>query len=1010
MQIESRIETAHALSFRRAATADPPGDKQRAPPTLPCMSPTQPRFPSIRPVHRRLLHRSAIAGAITLLVMSATLRAQTAAPAAKPAATEEEALWMSPFVVTTQQDTGYAATNTLAGTRLNTAIANTPVALSVMTREFLNDIGAIDGNRAIEYALNADNNTSDATGNSVTMNAFNYRVRGFSGTTVARNYFNSSFLTDTYNVDSMEVARGPNSVLFGIASPAGVFNSTIKIARPGQTVTSLQLRVGSFDEYRGSIDLARTFGARKNLAVRLNLLEHNSNGFYEFEKTQRRAATLAGTWRPFKATTVRVELERARLFVAPARPFPVTDGYTAWIQAGSLLHTVANQFSSVTTNPMLPAGGGRVVYFPDSTLGTQPVAYSGNYFRTTRNVPIRGGTASDFDGIFDQSIVPRDANLLGPNNGNTSNQEVIGVFVEQRVGRQLAFEAAFYRQGRNYLNRQPEAFNDNALYLMISTNDPVFDPVTGAQTGYGPAKNVGRYITRSSYQEAQNFAHNDNFRLTVSYDLNLSQASGWLRWLGRHQFAGLLQHTASQSENVTRLEMNVAPDRQFIDLTNTSNAITRVSLIDFSSSDPKLHSIMDARQNPVKGRLLGVPGVNVQSGLANIAWNGSRSTVDSAIFATQSSFFKERLWVTGGIRHDTVLNNAATAVRDTITREYLGVLYNQPDAPKVKDTTNSFGATFHVTPWLSVFANQSDNFAVQASSLIFAETGSNTFSGNTKGKGRDVGLRSKLFDGKVNLSFGFYKTSQGGQYYAVSGTYASVSRIIWDALGQARPLLVGGDLQDINAQGLEFELTANPIKNLRLSFNYSRTNSYGQDRPLNNVMAYLNQAKAVWLTPGNAARPTPNTTYGATIQENWNYIQQQYDTDTLTNGRMPFAFRPESANVFARYQFSAGALKGFAIGGGVNWRGPFVLGYRNNDSSQQVRGYEQIYINGMLSYECRLFGRVPATFQLNGDNLLGFDDRYPRRYYWFDDAQGPSRMYQYPYLVRRYSLTTTLRF
>jgi hypothetical protein len=69
------------------------------------------------------------------------------------------------------QDTGYAATNTLAGTRLNTAIANTPVALSVMTREFLNDIGAIDGNRAIEYALNADNDTSDATGNSVTMSA-----------------------------------------------------------------------------------------------------------------------------------------------------------------------------------------------------------------------------------------------------------------------------------------------------------------------------------------------------------------------------------------------------------------------------------------------------------------------------------------------------------------------------------------------------------------------------------------------------------------------------------------------------------------------------------------------------------------------------------------------------------------------------------------------------------------------------------------------------------------------
>ena len=52
-----------------------------------------------------------------------------------------------------------------------------------------------------------------------------------------------------------------------------------------------------------------------------------------------------------------------------------------------------------------------------------------------------------------------------------------------------------------------------------------------------------------------------------------------------------------------------------------------------------------------------------------------------------------------------------------------------------------------------------------------------------------------------------------------------------------------------------------------------------------------------------------------------------------------------------------------------------------------------------------------ALYRLRlGDNLLGFDDRYPRRYYWFDDAQGPSRTCQYPYLVRRYSLTTTLRF
>ena len=87
-----------------------------------------------------------------------------------------------------------------------------------------------------------------------------------------------------------------------------------------------------------------------------------------------------------------------------------------------------------------------------------------------------------------------------------------------------------------------------------------------------------------------------------------------------------------------------------------------------------------------------------------------------------------------------------------------------------------------------------------------------------------------------------------------------------------------------------------------------------------------------------------------------------------------------------------------------------VLGYANNESSRQVRGYEQIYVNGMLAYEHRLFGRYNVNLQLNVDNLLNFDDLYPRRYYWYGDAQGPSMTYQYSYLVRRWSLSANLRF
>ena len=916
---------------------------------------------------------------------------------------------MSPFLVTTEQDSGYAATNTLAGTRLNTAIANTPVALSVMTREFLNDIGAIDANRAIEYALNAANDTTDATGNS-TWQPFNYRVRGFANATVTRNYFGTSFLSDAYNVDSYEVARGPNSVLFGIASPAGVFNSTIKVARPGQNITAVQLRTGSFDEYRGTVDVARTFGRKKNLALRLNLLAHQAKGFYEFEKTRRHAATLTGTWRPFRSTSVRIEYEQARFFDAKARSFPVSDGFRDWAAAGGVLHTVPATRPALTNSMFASAVAGGIYFFPESTVGPRPIASSGDYFRTSLSTAVRGGLGTDIPGIFDTSIVPRAANLLGPNNGNTSDQKIAGIFVEQRFGRVLALEAAYYGQVRDYLSRLPEVFNDNLLFIQVSTNDPVFDPSTGALTGYQPNQNAGRYLTRSAYQELESYQRSDNFRLTASYELDLSQKEGWKKWLGHHRLGGLLLHSFSKGDTIQRREANVASDRRNPDLTNVINGIVRVNYIDFTSPDPALHGMQDASRNPVSGKLLGAPGFSVQSGLANIAWSASRNTVDSAIIATQSSFLKERLWFTGGIRRDIVANEAPTVVRDPVSREYLGVTYNLPGNPKVKDTTNSFGAVYQVTSWFSLFANQSDNFAVQASSLLFGETGANAFSGNTKGQGRDVGIRSKLFDGRVNLNLGYYKTGQVGQYYSPPGTYGGLANIIWQSLGQSRPLLVGGELQDLNAQGLEFELTANPLKNLRLTFNYTRTNRYSQDRPFGQIVDYFNRNKDTWLSPANAAiRPT-NTSYGATIQEIWNYYQQTLATDTGTNGRMPFAFRPESGNAFARYDFRTGALKGLAVGGGINWRGPMVLAYANNDSSQQIRGYEQTYVNALLAYERRFLGKFNASFQLNVDNVFNFDDRYPRRYYWFGDAQGPSMTYQYSYLVRRWSLSTTLRF
>ena len=86
-----------------------------------------------------------------------------ATPATPPAPStpESDTLQLSPFEVRTDKDTGYTATNTLAGSRLNTSLRDTPAAISVFTKEFLDDIGAINVTEALEYGLNGSKATTD---------------------------------------------------------------------------------------------------------------------------------------------------------------------------------------------------------------------------------------------------------------------------------------------------------------------------------------------------------------------------------------------------------------------------------------------------------------------------------------------------------------------------------------------------------------------------------------------------------------------------------------------------------------------------------------------------------------------------------------------------------------------------------------------------------------------------------------------------------------------------------
>src|SRR5207247_1363606 len=85
------------------------------------------------------------------------------------------------------------------------------------------------------------------------------RVRGLAqaGILVGGFAASSSIPIDPYNIDSVEIARGPNSTTAGLSDAGGTVNLNISRANPTRAISNVATRVDSYGGFRASIDLNR---------------------------------------------------------------------------------------------------------------------------------------------------------------------------------------------------------------------------------------------------------------------------------------------------------------------------------------------------------------------------------------------------------------------------------------------------------------------------------------------------------------------------------------------------------------------------------------------------------------------------------------------------------------------------------------------------------------------------------------------------------------------------------
>ncbi|OIQ98030.1 ferrichrome-iron receptor precursor [mine drainage metagenome] len=202
---------------------------------------------------------------------------------------EDETIELSPFTVSADEDKGsYTATATLAGSRIRTDIKDVASSISVITPEFLRDTGARNNQDLLIYTTNtevggiygnyAGVGSTFINGASESSNFLkpsqNTRVRGLDSADNTRDYFQTDIPWDAYNVGRIDLQRGPNSILFGIGSPAGIINSSINEAtfKKGGNVENRFDRYGS---QRFSLDYNYVL-IPQELAFRVSALDDNT--------------------------------------------------------------------------------------------------------------------------------------------------------------------------------------------------------------------------------------------------------------------------------------------------------------------------------------------------------------------------------------------------------------------------------------------------------------------------------------------------------------------------------------------------------------------------------------------------------------------------------------------------------------------------------------------------------------------------------------------------------------
>ncbi len=885
-----------------------------------------------------------------------------AAPAPAPAA--DEAVQLSPFIISTERDTGWSANETLSATRTKQALKDVPVNIDAVTADFIEDLGLNTADEVTRFVANVyaaptmenDNQTD------------NFSFRGLSQRfNVSRNYFRWYVPSDTYNVERIDFGKGSNSLIFGDVEPGGQGSVFTKRALM-KNVGALFAQVGSDGAYRYQIDLNRKL--RDGLALRLNAVRRQEKTFQDASAYKLEGETLALTWQPFRHTLIRLEAERGDF--ENARGF---SGITVREQS-------ARSLGYTSAGPWYTSDG---KWFNQSTLAAAD--------RSSTNGPAGGSLSLLEDGYVDVAMrnaagvivgtkrvsgFPKHYNLRGSFDRQGRPFSTYSVTIEQRVG-PLGLELAYNHQNTDGLR------NDNFFSSTVSLD------VNGRP-----------YIDTAGIDWKRFGNDVDAFRGTAVLP--------WqpFRWM-KQTFVGSLEYREDFTNNYRKALYNVKRfENGLVTAVNQTNDRVRFRLY---LDDPQFYSraLFDRFTLEKLPATADFEGKQLSFGNAADAteWRQAYAGAVSA----NGVYFKGRLQSLVGVRWDW-----------NRTYEYQGKRtfgrYNEDIAPPSRadalpgeyvenpalhlfNTSYTAGLTYVLTPDINLYGVYSDSFRWQD-----ARTFDMKIFGPISGVTKEVGLKGALFNNRLTFTLGvFHIDRQNVEFRWTPSTFSGgdIENLMnpnnltandpryqrsWRDVNQFRDVI-----STESSKGFDLTLLARPFKGLQTRFTIAKADVI--TRPdFSSFRAFYDAA----LKRGDEA---------PALMADAKEVLDSSDFVTKPTGARA---APWSASWIVDYAFARetwAPLKGVRLGVNGSWRDSYLLGISNG---RELVGGTTHGVSAYVMRDQKIWGQQ-VRVRAGVKNLIDLENTGKERKTGFTTMASGAAVYRYTYVMPpQFDLTLTVRF